>query len=221
VMIAFIIMTVQLTSIRLFRHALRDARSLIEPRHPYGRVRCIVGPFMKAHMHCVPSLLVTALAVAGCARNPNRGPELTQTTSAEIDLSGSAKSASAAGGRVADVAAEKELRPWPEPMELPGAASSSESTPAYDRPPLHEPMGSTYSDVGMPYPLPDVPVDRGGAGNDAPTTRPPSPTPFFESSFASGPPAPAGTSFPETTFGPPGPASTGFAETTFGRDGGT
>ena len=92
-----------------------------------------------------------------------------------------------------------------------GDAGAGGEVPAYNRPPLHESMGSSYSDVGMPYPLPDVPA----AG--MPQTRG-APSGAFPPSVSVDEAFPQGDSFPETTFGPPAPSPTTFPETTFGRD---
>jgi hypothetical protein len=89
------------------------------------------------------------------------------------------------------------------------------SVASYLRPPLHEPNGSTYSDVGMPYPLPDVVVvDPRAPRRAAP---PPEAPAFVESSFGPTPPSPP---FVETSFGPPPPSIGGFPESSFGPDAG-
>jgi hypothetical protein len=121
---------------------------------------------------------------------------------------------------VTEAPTERRLGTWPEPMEGVGTRASTDQTPAYDRPPLHGPMGSTYGDVGMPYPVPDIAVvvPQAHSPRSASPSQPPQ---FFETSFAApSPPAPGETAFPGTTFGPPVPASTAFLESTFERDAG-
>jgi hypothetical protein len=147
--------------------------------------------------------LVTALALAGCGLSHHREIGSTETTGATLDVTGSANIASQECvteipiASVTELTSVRQLGTWPEPM------------------------GSTYSDVGMPNPLPDVPVvtpEARGTPN-APT---PPPASFIGTSFGPSPASTAstGSAFPGTTFGPPAPASTVFRETTFDRDGG-
>ena len=77
-------------------------------------------------------------------------------------------------------------------------SSRQPAEPAYLRPPLYDSNGSTFSDVGMPYPIPSASPPLPQA-TSSPPPAPPAPAPFFETSF--GPPT-AATGFPESSFGP-------------------
>jgi hypothetical protein len=157
--------------------------------------------------------VVIALALAACGLNHGRDVGVTETTAATVPASPASQTDVSAAART-DVVPPQDLEAWP--LEETSKPAVVDTTPAYDQPPLHEPMGSTYSDVGMPYPLPAVPVLSRGAY--ATPSDPPPPAPFFETTFPVS--TPGDDSFPETTFGPPAPVSTAFPETTFGRDGG-
>jgi hypothetical protein len=81
------------------------------------------------------------------------------------------------------------------------APSVERHLPPYERPPLHEPRGASYSDVGLPYPLPDVPeVGLPPRIAPAPVGQPSS---FPETSFGAEPPDRTESGrFPESSFGP-------------------
>jgi hypothetical protein len=157
-------------------------------------------------------VLSAALALAGCAPSGHAPVAIDETTSATIlrapspvgsVCSADVSTTSSPGGSA--LAAEPRAEAlWS------GGETEKASTPApeaYEREPLHEPNGSTYGDVGAPYPLPGVvsgAVASGASFASGSVASPASP-PIPESSFGSpsGSPAPAGSSdFPESSFGP-------------------
>lgn len=147
---------------------------------------------------------ITALVLAGCGLHHGRDVGTTEPTGAVITVTRAASpsppqcSPEVPATWVMDVSPERAPgRTLPEPVDEHGTPASTEGVPAYDRPPLHEPMGSTYSDVGMPYPLRDIPVVTQETRRP-PIAQPPPPAPFFETSFG---PTPASTGFPESSFG--------------------
>ncbi len=166
-------------------------------------------------------MAVAALGVVGCGIDSSRDVGGNDTTDAAVHLTHAARLSPLDGlpgiARllVTDVTAEGELESPSVPREERGEAASIEETPVYAHPPLHDSIGSTYSDVGMPYPLPDVPTVTPEVPV-TPSEPAPEPAPFFETSFAGAPPATATSEFPGTSFGPPPPASSAFPETTFG-----
>jgi hypothetical protein len=142
----------------------------------------------------------TTLVFAGCATKTDR---VVDTTQGERTLERSPQAPSASGDNGGgSISIDETPRP---------DIASTESP--YSRPPLHEPSGSTYSDVGMPYPLPSVPAQL---PHTMPTAPPPETPPSFETSFG---PAPASNgAFPETSFGPTPASNESLPESSFGPD---
>ena len=140
---------------------------------------------------------LTTLASSGCATKIDRDVDTTQTTSAAASTKSVEMPSSSNGGE--NISINETPRPDIESTESPHLHF-----------PLHEPNGSTYGDVGMPYPLPSVPVQLPRATPTAPSSETP---PFFETSFG---PSPAPVPFLETSFGPAATSSGGFPETSFG-----
>jgi hypothetical protein len=134
--------------------------------------------------------LIAVLALAGCRSDSGHivrvGPPSAQGTAATAEV----------------VAVPLPLPRDPSDLGVTSMQGEPDAD-VYSRPPLHEPNGSPrYSDVGMPYPIPDVAID----------TLPPSPP----QPTSAAPPA-AAPAFPETSFRPPY-ESKGFPESSFGPD---
>jgi len=153
-----------------------------------------------------------ALALAGYGCDSDRPTAITLTTSAAIAAPERGELKLGALPAPSDRAPEMDREPaWS--VETPRAQSVSADDP-YTRPPLHEPNGAPYGDVGVPYPLPDFPADRVFMG----TTRAPSSveTPAIPESSFGGSNGSAEDSFSESSFG----ASNGFTGSSFGADAG-
>jgi hypothetical protein len=187
----------------------------------------MVGP-----LHVILTAAVTALVVSACGLNGDRALATTQTTSAAAEAKIAPRQDSFACVEVASptstvrqLAGERDLHAWPQSPnehETAGKRPSIEETPQsdvesvenpYSRSPLHEPRGTTYSDVGIPYPLPSIPVDTEPA-RATPTERSPRSPPFLGTSFGPRPASP--TLFESASV--PMPTSNGLQESSFGPD---
>jgi hypothetical protein len=145
--------------------------------------------------------MLTMLAFAGCATKTDRAVD---TLHGERTLESPQVPTASGEKGGGSISIDETPRPDVESTESP-----------YSRPPLHEPNGSTYSDVGMPYPLPSVPAQL---PRTMPIAPPPETPPSFETSFD---PAPASNGgFPETSFGPTPASTDGLPESSFGPDAG-
>jgi hypothetical protein len=128
--------------------------------------------------------------LAGCGSRAHPEVDVTSTTGAIVT------GAKRVQPDERPVLSERTLEALPPPLNEDTRAVDAGEVPPYQRPPLHESRGSTYSDVGMPYPTPSVPAVE----PSPPRRSPPSvPAPFPETSF--GPTLPS-SSFVESSFGP-------------------
>ena len=154
-----------------------------------------------------------ALALAGYGCDSERPTGVTLTTSAAIAAPerGELK-LEAQPPTPSDRALEVGREPaWI--VQTPRDETASIDNP-YTRPPLHEPNGATYGDVGVPYALPDFPVAV-ELTRTTPAVGSIEPPPIPESSFG-GTNGSAEDSFSESSFG----ASNGFTGSSFGADAG-
>jgi hypothetical protein len=157
-----------------------------------------------------------ALAFAACATNAD---DSASTTSVRTNAPSAAPSSSPPTSTAARVTGERELETLHESSN--GAVGTSgsdiESTEGEGlaQPPYAAP--SAYSDVGILYPLPSLPLNLWAPRPTPPITHTPETPPFFETSFG---PAPASSGFFETSFGPLPDSYAGFSESSFGPDAG-
>ena len=159
-------------------------------------------------------VVLATLGLVGCGVRRDRSVGTSQTTSAVVLATAICPPAAPATSNATGPVDEGELSPRSSSAEEEsgGPVSAIETTPVngesaavpYLRPPLYESNGSTFSDVGIPYPLPSV-VEPPPAptGSSMPQ---PALAPFFETSFGPGSPSsPSSDSngFPESSFGEP------------------
>jgi hypothetical protein len=168
--------------------------------------------------HLGSAIALSVLALGGCSRTNDGAIGRTHTTGTVVLTERGMASPSAALPEVPDVSTGPEIRgefrrvPSPpitaRAIEKSGQGIPVDETqpaedvdlrlPEYERPPRYEPNGGMVSDVGMPYPLPDLPTGV----RSVPPPRPATelvPPPFVETSFGPDKPSPR---FVESSFGP-------------------
>jgi hypothetical protein len=131
---------------------------------------------------------LAASALAGCSRGDEPKVDTTETTKAVVlgppsvcKPIPSTRSNDAPPMPAETKVSERAFEGSPQPSIATAPSAESIAEP-YLRPPLYESHGSTFSDVGIPYALPSVPVEP-PAPPVAPPAAPPAPSPFPESSF--------------------------------------
>jgi hypothetical protein len=146
--------------------------------------------------------VLTVHALVGCGLRSDCPVGTPQVTSAVV--ADKANTSTPSGGKFEAVqqpirAQDESSAATTSTHEAPRADVAPVENP-YARPPLHEPNGSNYSDIGMPYPLPSVSVVT-QLPRVTPVEPAPAAPPFFETSFR--PTAPS-IGFPESSFRPNG-----------------
>jgi len=151
---------------------------------------------MRSRLDVSPTPWIVALvALTGCGQSGGGGVGLGQTTNTAVLAVPSVVRTSPSvwvvdapvTSTVAQALEERELEMPTEP-----------ASPLSLSPPRYESNGSTFSDVGTPYPLPSVLVEP----TQPPVTPPPpAPAPFFETSFGASSPSSSSNGLVESSFG--------------------
>jgi hypothetical protein len=150
------------------------------------------------------AVVLAALALVACSRDSGQCVGTTQTTGAAVPAPDPLGGGELTIQPPPRPATAPRTRSEPTPTGEPPPAQSKQNAPVdnpYTRPPLHESQGSNYTDVGVPYPLPNVPPEPRGPARPPPAAPPEAP-PIPETSFGASTGYVEGAAFQGSSFGP-------------------